>query len=109
MTTATTTTSRHSGGLNIDTVDLSKPFLYHQPALSFVFSGPLSTRRLPTQLVFPDGRIAIGTTSNVWSQSGGGGEVEGANNSYYASTIVNSYAIIIQRMKPELTVYAPIQ
>lgn len=48
------------GDLNVDTVDLSKPFLYHQPTLSFVFSGPLSTKRLPTQLVFPNGRVAIG-------------------------------------------------
>lgn len=67
------------GGLSADTVDPTKPFLYHQPALSFVFSGPLSTARLPTQLLFPNGRIAIGAapTGNGWSETGEGDEGEG--------------------------------
>lgn len=66
------------GGLDFDYVDPSKPFLYNQPALSYVVNGPLSALKIPTQIVYPNGRISLGCapTRSPWSEDADHGASE---------------------------------
>lgn len=53
-------------GLSFESLDPQKPLLYSQAALSFVLHDDThSSRSIPTQLVYPNGRISIGCRASA--------------------------------------------
>lgn len=55
-------------GLSFENLDSQRPLLYSQAALSFVLHDAHPAQPVPTQLVYPDGRVSIGCRSSAHLQ-----------------------------------------